>query len=791
MLCFAAPLSYSVAGMRKPLLSLLGLAFFVLPAHAQLGGSFTDVPVEIRADGETRFVGGVAVAENNVQIHFQGTDIYCDYAEYNPETREVLLVGNIRIYNEDRVLTGQRAVYNMESRQIRALDFDGGDQMIKFSTLSMRAPTLREFRARSLKLTTSDSSEPDYHVKAKGARVYPDDGVVLTNATLYVGETPIFWFPYLYAPLGETGWSIRPGYNNTWGGFLLLGYRFELTKDTDAEVRFDYRTERGVGVGIDLDSVYGPGDKSEANFRAYYADDTNPGENDTAFERTEEPSNDRWIVSFQNRLVVTDEVYATADITSISDQYFLQDYFPAEFVEDPQPDSNVSGNWLTENFQFNIMARWQMNAWQEVTSRLPEFTWTAKQQPLFGLPVFYDGQTRLGYLQRNYPSGAQPEYITQLQEAVYNADTLEDTTDLQNYNAARFDTFHQISYPRTYFGWLSLTPRLGFRGTYYSQTGNSDEESPEFVGLTGEYGGGTFRPIINAGLETSFKLSARYEQIQSTFWGLDGLMHVLQPFANYAFVENTGLSADEILQFDRLVPSTILPSLDFPQFNAIDSIDSSNILRLGVRNRLLTRRDNDTFAWFAWDSFVDVNFDNPYLDDPGTLSNFYNNFAFSPVPWFTVGLSSQIPVSDGDGSFTDANTYVRWQPVREVSFFVSQRYIDDNPYFQDDSQATAGGYWRVNDNWAVSASSRYDFTWETWEVQRYMVHRDLSSWLVSAGLLVTDNRATFNDRSGGEIGVGFLLMLTLKDAPQVNLPLAFDVLGSQQQGSGDGGNAGF
>jgi hypothetical protein len=32
------------------------------------------------------------------------------------------------------------------------------------------------------------------------------------------------------------------------------------------------------------------------------------------------------------------------------------------------------------------------------------------------------------------------------------------------------------------------------------------------------------------------------------------------------------------------------------------------------------------------------------------------------------------------------------------------------------------------------------------------------------------------------VGVGFLLMITLKDAPQVNLPLAFDVLGNQQQG---------
>jgi lipopolysaccharide assembly outer membrane protein LptD (OstA) len=765
--------------MRNLLPAFLGLSMLCLPARAQIGG-FTDVPVEIRADGETRFVDGVAVAEDNVQIHFRGTDIYCDYAEYNPETREVLLVGNIRIYNDDQILSGQRAVYNLESRQIRALDFEGGDQVFKFSTVSMRAPTLRQFRARSLTLTTSDSSQPDYRLRAKSARIYPDDRVVLSNATLYVGETPIFWFPYIYAPLGEMGWDIKPGFNSTWGAFLLLGYSFPLTTKTDATVHFDYRSERGVAGGFDLESVYGPNDKSTGKFRFYYADDTDPTINNTAFQRTDEPETGRWIVSFQNRLVVNDDVYATADINAVSDQYFLQDYFPNEFVLDPQPDNNVSGNWLTENFQFNILARWQMNDWQEVTSRLPEFTWTAKQAPLFGLPIFYDGQTRLGYLERQYPEGATPEYITQLQEAVYNPALftglpVDTTSELQSYSAVRFDTFHQLSYPGTYFGWLSLTPKLGFRGTYYSRTGNS-----QAVSLGGEYGEATFRPIVNAGLEVSFKLSAKYENIQSTFFGLDGLMHVIQPYANYAYVANMGLSPDEILQFDRLVPSTILPSLDFPQFSAIDSIDTSNIVRLGFRNRLLTRRDNDTLEWFTLDTFVDVNFDNPYLDDPGTLSNLYNNITLSPVPWFNLGMFTQLPISEGDGSFTDVNTYLRWQPIRDVAVTLSQRYLNGSSFFQDDSVATGGVYWRMNDNWAASAAGSYDFTFDTWYLQRYMIHRDLSSWLVSAGLLVTDNRATFGGQSGGEVGVGLLLMITLKDVPQVNIPLAFDALGTQQ-----------
>ena len=45
---------------------------------------------------------------------------------------------------------------------------------------------------------------------------------------------------------------------------------------------------------------------------------------------------------------------------------------------------------------------------------------------------------------------------------------------------------------------------------------------------------------------------------------------------------------------------------------------------------------------------------------------------------------------------------------------------------------------------------------------------------------MTDNRATFGNQSSGEVGVGVLLMLSLKDAPQVNLPLAFDAIGTQQ-----------
>ena len=40
----------------------------------------------------------------------------------------------------------------------------------------------------------------------------------------------------------------------------------------------------------------------------------------------------------------------------------------------------------------------------------------------------------------------------------------------EDYSAFRIDTFHQLTYPNTYFGFLSLVPRIGFRDTYYGDT---------------------------------------------------------------------------------------------------------------------------------------------------------------------------------------------------------------------------------------------------------------------------------------------------------------------------------
>jgi len=754
--------------MRKIFLSLL-IAVSLTAAHAQFG-SFGDVPIEITADGNTRFEEGVAIAEDNVQIHYGEYSMYCDYAEYNPETRDVLLVGNIRLYTPEQVLTGQRALFNLETKQMRALEMSGSQSPMLFHAFNFRALSQREFRVRDALFTTSDSSQPDYHVKARSVRIYTDSRVVFSNSTVYIGKTPIFWFPYLFANINNTGFEFLPGYDSRWGAFLLTAYSFPLLPGVTGKVKADFRSEFGPSLGFDANMKYGKNDRSYGQLRSDYVfDDKKVTSVEAPGEPPETRTTNRYRVSFQQRLFLTDDIYATADINVLSDVDFLEDFYPGEFRVDPQPDNILSLTKWNESYTLNLIGRFQFNDFQDVTERLPEFVLDFKQQRFFGLPVNYDGETGVANLRRmfsNDPSFGQTSY--------------------PDYESVRFDTFHQWSLPNLLFGWLSVTPRAGIRGTYYSETGTfltpqggdvaidpvtgqstvinqSIESTPlNDPSATLDGGGGAFRVVANYGVEISAKISKAYEKIQIRALGLDGVRHVIQPYVNFSGVYNFGPKPEDILQFDRVVQSTQLLPLDFPQFTAVDSIDTWNIVRIGNRQRFQTRRDNGTMQWLTLESFMDINIDSPYSDSP--VSNAFNVVRFTPIPWADLSVVSQLPVTD-DG-FTEVNTSIGFMPTRDVSLRIGHRYIDGNTFFADNSQLDFYAYWRVNDHWAVSLYEQYEFNSEVLQYQRYLVHRDLSSWVASVGAEVRDNL-------GGDRELGVLFVMTLKDAPQVTLPLAF------------------
>jgi LPS-assembly protein len=740
--------------MRKPV-SL----FAALVLAAELAGGAIDTPknqpVEITSTGQTTYENGLATARDNVAIHIGDTDIYSDFAQYNSQKHEVLVEGHVRIYRDLNFYSGERAIYNIDTKEIQAAEMRSEYDPYFVSGAKISSISENAYLVQNGIFTTHDTPDPSFHLHARTIRVYENDYVVFQNVTFYVGRVPIFWWPYVYQSLNDAfSFSISPAFLSSWGPSLLTQVTFPITDKIKGRVRLDYRIRRGPAIGFEASMEYGKDDSSWAKLKTYYIQDQNPLLNRTALPRGSVPTG-RYRVTLEDQTNFTDSIYGIVNITKLSDEFVMQDFYQSEFRIDPVPDNVIALAKTDSFYTLTAIGRFQANSFFETTERLPEIVLDIKRHALFDGPIFYEGETGFADLHRNFARNS----------------------GFEDYGSTRLDTFHQLVYPNTYFGWLSIVPRVGFRGTYYGETrdlgktifDSSDNPLvPDFLlpepthEMPIKDGGDGFRTVFNAGVEASFKFSREWEDAQSRILGLDGLRHVVQPFTNFSWVSNDGPDPKEILQFDRFEPSTQLRPIDFPQFTSIDSIDHWTVWRLGVRNRLQTRRDDLTVSWLDLETYLDVNFENPY--DRTSYSNLFNKLRFTPLPWASLVINSQVPAFDQ--GFTEVNTNIIVQPVANVQLSIGHRYLDQNPFFNNSSLFVVGGYWRVDDNWGLAFQEQYEAETSTLEQQRYSIYRDLTSWVASFGAVIRDN--------GGVKEYGVLFTFTLKAFPKFGFDLNFD-----------------
>jgi LPS-assembly protein len=712
-----------------------------------------NAPIEITSTGETTYENGLATARDNVAIHIGNTDIYADYAQYNSVTHDVELRGHVRIYRDTSLYIAENGVYNTETKKIKALNARTESQPYFLTGANVTTISENGYLIKDGTFTTADAPKADFHLHARTIRVYENDRVIFQYVTAYVGKVPVFWWPYLYQSLNEAfSFTISPAYLSSWGPSLLTQVTFPITDDIRGRVRLDYRGRRGVALGFDSTIDYF--NDSQARLKTYYIQDQNPNLNETNIPRKDVPTG-RYRLSLADTTNFTDDIYGITNLTKLSDQYVMQDFFQGEFRIDPVPDNVIAVAKTDPFYTLTAIERFQANEFFTTTERQPEVVLDVKRHALFGGPIFYEGETGFANLRLQFPQDS----------------------GFENYGTERFDTFHQLTFPNTYFGWLSIVPRVGYRGTYYGKTWDlgsttfippSNPLVPDFIlppptlADPVKFDGDTFRSVFDTGAEASFKISRTWENVQSRAVGLDGLMHVIQPFTDFSYVKEDGPNPTAILGFDRFLPSTQPRALDFPQFTTIDSIADWTVWRVGVRNRLETRRDDRTMTWLEVDSFVDVQFENPY--QPTDYSNLVNNIRFTPLPWMSLTVNSQVPAFAK--GFTEVDTVASVQPAANLQLNIAHRYLNGNPFFQDSSLFVVGGYYRIDDNWGVGVQEQYEGATGILEQQRYSIYRDLSSWVASFGGIIRDNN--------GSKEYGVLFTITLKAFPKFGFDLNFD-----------------
>ncbi len=678
---------------------------------------------------------GIAFATNGVLMKYAGAVLTAERAAWSESTMEVEADGDVRIQQGDQVWVSQHLSYNLKTRRMEARQFRTGQIPIFAAGTDLQGDMSNKmYVARNAMFTTDDVANPAIKIRAKRIKIIPGKRLEATHATLYYGKVPVFYFPYYRRNLGEhaSHFTATPGYRSLFGPFVLGSYTWWYNEQLDGIFHVDYRLKRGPGVGPDLNYHLGPW--GDGTFRYYYTHDNDPEASGLGVPIGE----DRQRVWFSYDANPATNLYLKSLIRYESDLAVVRDFFEPEYRRNPQPYSFFEANKFWQNFSLDAYAQPQLNEFLQTVERLPDVRLTAYRQQLGESPFYYESESSAGYYRMRFAEDAGP---------------LGPPPGL-NYEAARADTFHQITLPQTFFGWLNVIPRVGGRATYYSDASGPGATTTE-----------EYRGVFNTGAEVSFKASRLWPEVKSKTLDLDGLRHIVVPSANYVWVPSPSEPPRELPQFDYELPSLRLLPIEYPDYNAIDSIDSQNVIRWGLLNKLQTKRDDKVVNFLTSDFYTDWRLKPNSGQD--TFADLYHDFTMRPRRWLT--LESLVRYEINEGKFRMAYNTVTIAPNEIWSWRLGYYYLIDEPTNSPTSLGpgndvfTSSITYRLNENWAFRAAHYYDAKAGRLLEQSYTVYRDLRSWTAALSFFVRDQQP------GRPDDYGVIFTFSLKAYPRFQL----------------------
>ena len=669
-------------------------------------------------DGSVDVVGDTAYG-TNVFVQYGDATLISDSAKLDYQSGEVVADGHVRIAQGDLLWTGEHIRYNFKTHQMQSEQFRTGKPPVFAQGEQLQGDTTNQtYHARHAFITTDDVSDPAIYVRSSHIKIVPGKYIEMWNAVLYLDGVPTFYFPYYRRNLGRrvNNFNFTPGYRSSYGPFLLNTYTWYLNDAVDGNIHLDYREKRGVGAGPDLNLHLGQW--GEAEFRYYYLHDRDPNASvsTNSFPGLGAIPENRQRVYFGYQATPFTNLNVKALANYQSDPLVLHDFFEGDYTANPQPNTFTEVNKYWNNWSLDAETTPRVNDFFNQVERLPDVRLTGYRQQVFNTPFYYESESSAGWYR------------------MYFADTNGPTPP--NYSAARADTFHQVLLPETFFGWLNVTPRVGGRFTYYSTESGPGGTNDE-----------TWRNVFDTGVETSFKASQLWAGATNSLLAIDGLRHIIEPSVTYAYVPSPSKPPAQLPQFDSALPSLLLLPVQFPDYNNIDSIDSENVIRFGLRNTLQTRRDGELDNLLDWKVVLDwrltpgqnqTNLDEPFGNQE-TFSDLYSDLTFKPRSW--IVLNSQLRYAINGGHLNLAFDQLTFTPNERWSWGLGYWYLRSgfDGFTQSDNFITSTLFYRLNDNWGFRA--QHDFNAENGRLQEqdYSIYRDLRSWTGALTFRVIDN----------------------------------------------------
>jgi len=659
-------------------------------------------PIEVNGDQVEYFPKEKKiVGKGNVSIDYKDIILTCDKITVYTETKDADAEGNVVLKSPTGEMRGEKIRYNLETKEgeivkvrVKSGDWYSGGE---------KAELLSDYSVRINKgyITSCDLEHPHYKISAKNIVIYPNNKVVAKNVTVKVGNVPVVFLPRYDYSL-NTDWptfDVIPGKNKKWGAFALTSYRYEISENNKFTLRLDEREHWGFGEGLDY--RYTTDGIGSGIIRTYYT-----SQRDRDRGEVLKGEEDRYRVQLRHYWDVKDDISVVAEYHKLSDDEMTKDFFyREEYDRESSPESYLYALSRQPEYSLSFLTRKRVNRFQGVTERLPELRWNLKDQRLFDLPIYY--KTDMTFTDLNSKTG--------------NSATDSDVI--------RFDTFDKLSSPLRLADFLSVSPFVGLRETYYSKDANGDEDE--------------YRAAFYTGIDTSTKFFKTYD-VSGRFFGieLNELRHIITPTLEYEYIHE---------------PSTA-PSA-FQQFDDIDSVDRKSTFSLGFENKFQTKRSVDGQKTSVDLGYVFFTGDYLYKPENGSrFSDVRGELEFTPYKWLLIESDTLYDPSTRD--FQNWNVDLDIYKDKDTRFGFGSRYWQNSEH-----ELTSELWYRLNNEWAFRLFGRFDLKEvesdghkiiNRFDGKEITIVKDLHCWIAEVSL--------GEDRGGGTtVWVSF----KLKASPKV------------------------
>jgi len=300
--------------------------------------------------------------------------------------------------------------------------------------------------------------------------------------------------------------------------FNIYSSERETGPKLDGITHLDYRTERGVAVGQNL--IWDLKRWGKGRFESYYAWDDDPPDDKDDRNWVSDVTEERYRFRLRHKADLTPRDQFLLRGTYSSDSEVASDFFKRDSRGESTPMNFMSLEHREHTWAGGAVVSGPLNDFYSGVSRLPEGWLNITPQPVLTTPLIYESQTRAGILNRDpaYYDEASPDFM------YYPGEWAD-------YNLSRVDSAHRVTLPFKVKDVLSIVPRAGYRGTYYSDSELSSDLA---------------RHSTDLGVEFSLRGTAELA---------NGYRHVFEPYLDYSYQQVTYEGDDKggrIYTFDRL-----------------------------------------------------------------------------------------------------------------------------------------------------------------------------------------------------------------------------------------------